>query len=86
MEATSTDATPMLVLQPKTYGLKLSLSIRYNTMMETLSPLLAVLKQLPTVRPALGAVGMVDLRAWTLVPGEKNAKGGQKRAIFGRFS
>lgn len=37
-EPHSTGATPMLVLQPRSYGLKLSSSIWYNTMMETLSP------------------------------------------------
>ena len=64
----NTDATPMLVVQPTSYGLRPSSSMWYNTMMETLSPWHAVLQQLPMVRPALGATGMVGIRAWTLIP------------------
>jgi len=37
-ELHNTDATPMLVLQPKSYGLKLSPSTWHNTMMDILSP------------------------------------------------
>ena len=62
-------ATPMLVVQPTSYdGLRPSSSMWCNTMMETLSPWHAVLQQQPMVRPAMGAAGMVGIRAWTLIP------------------
>mmetsp|Transcript_26646 Transcript_26646/g.46460 ORF Transcript_26646/g.46460 Transcript_26646/m.46460 type:complete len:132 (-) Transcript_26646:503-898(-) len=48
-------------------GLKASPAIWHSMMLEYLTPLHAVLEQL-LLRPVMGAVGMVDVRAWTFVP------------------
>jgi len=64
---TDDTASPLVIKHKSLDGLKASPAIWHSMMLEYLTPLHAVLEQL-LLRPMMGAVGMVDVRAWTFVP------------------
>mmetsp|Transcript_4594 Transcript_4594/g.6487 ORF Transcript_4594/g.6487 Transcript_4594/m.6487 type:complete len:193 (+) Transcript_4594:705-1283(+) len=64
---TDDTASPLVIKHKSLDGLKASPAIWHSMMLEYLTPLHAVLEQL-LLRPVMGAVGMVDVRAWTFVP------------------